>query len=309
MGSNDTLGSSNTMAASAQLDLFLDSRAVVLANEVAEHLLTRDAAGAFWPLLALEREGADHPSLPALRVLTHFARDWRPVAGPPVEIARLVAQLERQVEPAAAVALGGRGAALVRSYYRELAARTDGLPFESEHADAHAAALWLRCGDFAAAEQAVQRIQAWQDRPEALRWCSLARYGLRGLAAARPALFALAWRAPAQVDRLVAELADDALQGDWAAFESSDWPATAHAELPAWFPAWYVVQHPGTAEAIALAGTHDSRAASAAELVVRILALEREGNSPQLLRLRAGLREFNPDLFSHYMAHRSVFHR
>jgi hypothetical protein len=297
------------MGSGAQLDLFLDSRAVVLANEVAERLLAHDARAAESALFALEREGPGHPGLPALRVLVQFARDWQPPPRRLADIGRLAARLEQQIAPAVAAALDSRGLSLIESYYRELAAAADGLPYDPEHARAHAAALWLRCGEFAASEQAIQSIPGWRDTPETLRWCSLGRYALYGLAGARPALFALAWRAPQQVDRLVRELRDDALQRDWSAFESCDWPTTASAALPAWFPAWYVLEHPAAAADIALAGEHDSPAAGATQLAVRILDLERAGSSAQLLRLRDQLRTLNPDLFSHYMARRSVFHR
>ena len=296
-------------AGSAQLDLFLDSQAVVLANEVGERLLARDAAGAESALYALEREGSDHPGLAGLRILVQFACDWQPPAKHFAKIARSVARLEQQVAPAASLALGNRGTALVQSYYRDLAAAAVGAPYDPEHLSVHAACLWARCGEFAASEQAALSIPGWQETPDALHWCSVARCALTGLAAARPTLFALAWRAPGRLDRLVAELADAALGRDWHVFESCDWPATPHAELGAWFPAWYVMQHPAASADIALAGSHSSPAGSAAELLVRILDRERDGNSRELLHLRKRLRDLSSDLFSLYMAHRSVFHR
>ena len=100
-----------------------------------------------------------------------------------------------------------------------------------------------------------------------------------------------------------------ALSRDWATFESADWASTGHADPGAWFPAWYVVQHPGAAAEIAQAGAHDSPAADAAVLLVSILDLERQGNSPQLTQLRKRLQGLNLELFSQYMAHRTVFHR
>lgn len=296
-------------SAATQLDLFLDSRAVVLANEVGERLLARDAAGAESALFELERAGGDHPALAALGLLVQFAVDWQPPPTHIPDLARAVARVEQQVAPAASLALGTRGVALVQNYYRDLAAAAVGLPYDPAHPSAHAAYLWQRCGDFAASEQAAQRIPHWQETPDALHWCSMARYGLRGLIAARPTLFALAWRAPGQVDRVVAELADDALERDWRAFESCDWPATPQAELAAWFPAWYLTQHPAAAADIALAGSHDSAAGRATQLLVRILDLEHDGNSRELLHLRKGLRDLSPDIFSLYMARRTVFHR
>jgi hypothetical protein len=74
---------------------------------------------------------------------------------------------------------------------------------------------------------------------------TVARYRRHGLAAARPTLFALAWHAPQRLAAVRAELADELLEREWHAFERAcEWGSVAEAELPAWFPAWFLVEHP-----------------------------------------------------------------
>lgn len=293
----------------AQLDLFLDSRAVILANETADRLLARDARGAASALAAMEREEPVHPAATPLSVLVQFAEDWEPPAQRTVDIARAATRLEERIAPAASLALGMRGLAFVQGYYLELAAAAARLPYDPAYPQAHAAFLLQRGGDFAASEQAALGIPGWEDTPDALRWVTVARHRLHGLGAARPTLFALCWLAPRHVARLVAELGDAALERDWDAFESSDWTATPDAEVPAWFPAWYLVQHPAAAADVTLASAHPSPACAAARLVASILDREREGNSRVLLGLRQRLRDLNSDLFALYMQRRTVFHR
>jgi hypothetical protein len=292
-----------------QLDLFFDSRAVMLANEVADRLVARDAQGAGSALAALEREDAAHPAAAALRVLVQFASDWDLPAEQPSDIARAAARLEEHIAPGAAHLLKERARAFVRPYYLELAATAARLPYDPGYPRAHPAFLLQQAGDFAASERAVLKMPAWKRTPDALRWLTLARHRLRGLAVARATLFALCWSAPARAAGLVGELADEALQRDWDAFVASDWSATPDPEVPAWFAAWYLIQHPAAAGDLELASCCPGAASDAARLVARILDREREGSSTALVHLRRRLRDLNGDLFALYMQRRTVFHR
>ena len=293
----------------AQLDLFLDSRAVMLANEAAERLLARDAQGAASALAELEREDPAYPAAGALRALVQFAWEGEPPARRAFDIARAAARLEEHIAPAASLALGGRGLAFVERYYLDLAAVAAQLAYDQAHPKAHAAFLLQRGGDFAASEQAALGIPDWEDIPEALEWLTAARHRLRGFGAARPTLFALCWLAPRRAAGLVANLGDELLERDWDAFSSSDWTATPDAEVPAWFPAWYLVQHHAAAADLEVASSHPSPACAAARLVASILDREREGSSTLLVGLRQRLRDLNSDLFALYMQRRTVFHR
>jgi hypothetical protein len=139
---------------------------------------------------------------------------------------------------------------------------------------------------------------------------TVARYRRHGLAAARPTLFALAWHAPQRLAAVRAELADELLEREWHAFERAcEWGSVAEAELPAWFPAWFLVEHPVAEKELGDIAFPDSPPASAARLLVALFALERRGDQRRLAGERERLRRLNPELFALYMAHREVRYR
>ncbi len=290
-----------------QLDLFIDSRAVVLANEVVTALLARDAPHALERLDEMRRDEHHHPSLPALSTLAHALAQWQIPAREPAQIAHLVAQLESELGPAAETGLGPGAPLFLAPFFRELAALADGLSYDRGNPTAYRASLYLHCGDFSDAEQAALAIANWSEIPDALHWLTLARYRLHGVDAARTTLFALAWREPGRLPLVLAELSDELLNRQWKAFQRAcDWDDILEADLPSWFPAWYLVEHPAASKDLADASFPDSSAAQAAQLLMRLLDAEKQGNNRTLVGLRARLRTLNPGLFSLCMARRTV---
>jgi hypothetical protein len=132
----------------------------------------------------------------------------------------------------------------------------------------------------------------------------LARHRLRDLAAARPTLFALAWRAPARLGAVLDALADTTLDRDWRQFQrDADWDLPDE-EIPAWFPAWYLVEHPAASSDAGLAWA-DRGPSRAAQLLRELHAQERNADVRKLPPLRARLREVNQGLFDFYMRQRT----
>ena len=255
-------------ASATQLDLFLDSRAVALANEILAAVLMRDDRAALVGLRQARLEGHDHPALPALERLTRALVDWRPPARNAHAIAKVVAGLDQNVVPAAQSALGDRAQGFVAGFFDQLSELARDLPYDPAHRGAHRASLRLRCADFIGAEQAAQSIPGWTTMPDALHWITIARYRLHGLEAARSTLFAFAWVEPGGVERLLRELNDEVLDRDWRAFEAAcDWDSIPAGTLPAWFPAWYVMEHPAVAASLDPASFPDMPAAAAARLM------------------------------------------
>ena len=293
-----------------QLDLFLDSHEVVLANEAAAALLARDTPRAVAKVAQLDDEGPDHPALPALKLLADALTSWGPPPQEAAAIARCVAWLQQEVTPAATAALGSSAKAFLLPFLNELAEAARGLPYDSRYPDAHRARLCLLAGDYDGTEEAALGIPSWIGTPDALRWLSLARYGRGGLDAARGTVFQLAWRAPAALPPLVAELDDALLLREWHAFEAAcAWDSVPEEELAGWFPAWYVTEHPGAARELRDIALPDTPAALAVRLLLRLLELERQADVRALSAQRASLRTLNPDLFALYMARRAVQHR
>ena len=290
-----------------QLDLFLDSRAVMLANEAVDALSARDAARAPASLDRLRREGPDHPALPALETLASALAGWRKPDTDPAAIIRAVQWLDNEIAPAAGRALGPAAQAFVGGFFRDLAGAARALPYEPARATAHRAWLCLRCGEWEEAEEAARAIPGATRNPDALHWLCVARYRRYGLAAARSSLFALAWHAPQRLPSILAELDDELLDRDWQAFDrASEWESVQESERPAWFPAWYLLAYPVVGKELSDAASPDTPPADAARLLVELAELERQGNQRKLVGQRERLRRLSPDLFSLYMARRAV---
>jgi hypothetical protein len=290
-----------------QLDLFLDSRSVVLTNEAIAALAARDAERAASSIGELRNLGPEDPNLPTLDTLASALKQWCKPAPDRAAIARSASWLDDAIAPAASRVLGGAAAAFMGAFFRDLAEVARGLAYEPTRPAAYRASLCLRCGEWAEAEEAALAIPRPQQCPDALHWVCIARYRSFGLTLARSALFALAWHEPQRLARLLGELGDESVEQDWQTFEcASDWGSVEETQLPAWFPAWYLLQHPGMGTELHDVVFPDTQPAQAARLVLHLIELERQGNWRKLTVQREQLRQMNPDLFALYMGQRSV---
>jgi hypothetical protein len=292
-----------------QLDLFRDSGPVRQVNEVVAALVARDAERATRCVATLRSHAPDEASLPALESLVRALAGWRaPDAAAPA-IARAVSWLDEEVAPAARRGLGDSAGAFMRVFFQELAAVSRGLAYAEAQPSAHRAWLCLRCEAWADAEEAARAIERASTTPDALLWLAVARHRQQGLAAARAALFALAWHAPHRLEPALAEIHDELLTRDWRRFvAAAEWASVPEAELPAWFPAWYLLEHPAVRGELDYFSAPVTPPAEAARLLNRLIDLESRGDQHKLVAQREKLRALNVDLFSLYMARRSVQH-
>ena len=77
-------------------------------------------------------------------------------------------------------------------------------------------------------------------------WLAVARYRIDGLDTCLAPLMRLALLAPERLSIALAEIDDPLLQRDWNAFHvACDWLDPDDVTADAWFPAWYLVEHPG----------------------------------------------------------------
>jgi hypothetical protein len=276
-----------------QLDIFADSRDTWLGNALIDALIARDAAQAVVALEELRKEAPDHPHLSAFGLLRDFLRDGEWDALP---VAHAVRRAETELIPACA-ALGGRAEEFLCHFWRRLVQRATA-PYDPACPDAHAAALWLRAGDYEKADAAAGEVPGSDQLPEVLRWRCVAKHRLGGLDAALPFVMRLAWNAPERMSAMVAELGDPLLIRAWREF------GTALGDLDAaWFPAWFLHEHPGT---LLPADAPQSAPAAAAGAVARLLDLEKRGHSTALVNLRGQLRALGETFYGFYMARRSV---
>jgi hypothetical protein len=158
-----------------QLDLFLDSRAVMLANEAVDALLARDPARGAGALESLAREAPDHPALLTLEALAGWLTGWRKPDADPGAIVRAVERLDHEIAPVAKQVLGPAAPAFVAGFFRDLADAARGVAYAPANAQAHRAALCLRSGEWAEAEEAAHAIPGSARNPDSLQWLSVAR--------------------------------------------------------------------------------------------------------------------------------------
>jgi hypothetical protein len=311
-----------------QLDIFEDSRDVMLRNDLLHALSRRDAAAArsAWRLFA--DEYPRDPVLAQLAVLVAAIEAPRPrpfVAGSELHAARKV--LVMDIEPAARRAFGAAtGQSWARPLWADLARAAARLTFDAASPQDHAAPLWLHAGDARAARQAVAAIESWRRIPAPLAWMTEACYRVDGLDAAWPLLTELAWMSAPRFAELIERLADplidslrrrfdgefdasadDGVDRQGSAANDDDDPAgNAGADLDLqWFPAWLLTDKPALASRLELAqpGRHTA-AEQGLRLMLELLRLEHQGRQHDLIERRRALRGLSPALFAAYMKSR-----
>jgi hypothetical protein len=286
-----------------QLDLFNDSRDVMLRNDVAHAVLRRDALASRETFERLRLEYPRDRSLDAFALLLAWLDQGAPPRlDRPAAAQAAAAAIEQQLAPAAREVLGeAQGDEWLGPCWQALADAASAVPFEAEHCEGHAAALWLRAGQWQRAADAVTGIASWRRIPAPLAWMAHARYGLHGLDAVWPLLAELAWLAPRRFDRLTGLLADPLLQRLRRRFDA-EYEGDGGPDDLAWFPAWVLIEQPALERMLGEAQVqrgHDPE--RALQLVGELLGFERQGRQRELVAARKELRDLNPSLFRAYM--------
>ncbi|BDC46061.1 hypothetical protein [Paraburkholderia terrae] len=304
-----------TQPTAQQLDIFADSRDVVLRNGVLDQLQRRDGAAA---RAALEELAAEYPGDGALSAMTVLVRELEGGSTTPFadHAALAIARRhhENEVVPAVGRVLPAQDVQRwLAPCWCSLAQRASALAFRgaeaANRAENHAAPLWLRAGEWSAAGAAVETIESWWRIPAPLAWMTEVRYQVAGLDAAWPLLAELAWLAPARFAALLSALGDASLDALRRGFDAG-FPGTGEVDDYAWFPAWLLVVKPALAGRFGEARVQRDRAASlATALFGEILRREHEGDQHELVSLRQEFSRLHAGLFEAYMATRKVQHR
>ena len=297
--------------AAGQLDLFLHSRAVVLANDVVSALLARDLVRAAECLDRLCAEEPGHHARKALETLCHEL-DERPFpCANPAQIADAIRRLEASLLPAATAAMGDKATEFLRPLWRDLAQAASAHAYDAAFPESYGAGLYLRCGDAEAAVASALAIAQHDDNVDALHWLAVARYRVDGLDACPMPLMRLALLGPERFPGTLQEIDDPLLNRDWDAFQATcHWLDPEDRSAGAWFPTWHLIEHPGTPmDCGDLATLPATRAVQAFGAIARLLKLEKHGYSTSLISARRKLRDLDPDMFDLYMARRNVGHR
>lgn len=286
-----------------QLDIFENSRDVMLRNDVVHALERRDAAMARLAWEALVREYPNDPSLLDSLVLveaidassTSAFRDHEALC-----LARRA--VESDTEPTALRLFGaGAAAAWLGPLWQELAQRGAPLAFRADRDEDHCVPLWLRAGNWKAAADAVTAIESWRRIPAPLAWMSEARIHLLGLKATWALLAELAWLSPRRFDELVQRSGDPVLQPLVRKFTASFEGVGDESDL-AWFPAWVLTDRTDLAEHLdAAKASQKSSPEQAMRTLLELLRLERQGRHHDIVARRKTLRDLHLSLYTAYM--------
>jgi hypothetical protein len=289
-----------------QLDLFVHSRTVILLNDLIDSLLEHNGARGRERLQLLRAEAPGLPALDALGTLCEALERWPVATTGAGGTARVVEWLDSEVARAAASALGTSAPTFMRSLWRALAVSVASQSYDPAHPRSHCAYCYLRAGDAPAALEALATIRGRDLDPFILQWVTLARHGTAGWHACRAPLFTLALSAPQHLPSVLMGLADPSLHSDWERFWlDCAWLDPRDATAGAWFPAWYLIEHPARRfDEPVTAADLDTSPARAFQATKLLLALEPSGYGAALISARAELRRINARLFEHYMSRR-----
>ena len=274
-----------------QLDLFLDSRALVLETRVCEALAgrrPREALAAVRDLLCAD------PDNRHLQDYLHLVQvlETDPDA-PPAPVARL-AEL-KAIEPVARGLLGHRARDLLAPLWAALAETLVGRSFDPADPELHAAPLWARAGRWGPARAAVEAETNWRRYPALVQIHAEACRQGQDPSAARRDWMGLCWDHPLAAGQALDGLADRPLGELWARFSDLD-PPLATGE----FPAWLLCAHPSFRLAVPADAAPPGPQGDAFRLLHRLVGGE------DTLVLRRSLAAVNPALLRVYLARQAA---
>ena len=287
-----------------QLDIFNDSRDIMLQNDLIAALKQRGAQAGFQTLAKLAAEYPAHAMLaPAAKLLDTLAMPNTPFADHDAAMS-VVHELEIGAMPAAHVVFGGKAAnTWLAPMWRLLARRAAHLPYQAAQPKTHAAWLYLQGEDGAAAEAAVTGIASWRRMPATLSWMAQAHCMQRGLLPAWPLLLELAWIDFIAFNDLAQRLNEPSLPTLLREFDTTmDNDGTPDR---AWFPAWLLAALPELATVFRDTQPGGNKPPErSARLVAELLTLEKQGRHADLVAQRKRLRDAHAGLYGFYMASR-----
>lgn len=299
-----------------QLDIFEDSRDVMLRNDVLQALERLDAPRSRACRQALAHEYPCDAALPALSKLIEATTALVGQTKPPAaladhaDLAQAQSVLHDEVAPAAQSLMAVKPArAWLRTFWQDLIARSAHLPYRADAPAQHAAPMLLHIEDWQRAQEAVAQIESWRRIPTPLAWMAQARLNLLGLQASWPLLAELAWLSPQRLSALAQTSPDPILKRLKAQFDAEFEPGLVLTANPpqadddmAWFPAWVLIERPQLAPHLAQAqpGVH-SAPEQALRLLVNLLGLEHQGRHQDIIGHRKTLRGLHGGLYTAFM--------
>jgi hypothetical protein len=272
-----------------QLDLFQDSSALLLEEEIGRALAERRTERAREMVARLMAQDSGHPRLHGFLRLIQTIDDAGALS-PKVRLRELEA-----IEPLARELLGHRSRDFLAPLWTALAESLAGRAFDPGTPRLHAAFAWERAGRWDAVCHAVQAQPDWRGQPLLLLAHAQACWRRRDLAAARRDWMWLCWEHPLDAERafIAPQLPDRRLADLWGAFGDLD-PALPTED----FPAWLLLREPGAAASVPPDSAPPDERGAAYRLLCRLVGGEDD------IDLRRELAEVHPELLRLYLARR-----
>ncbi|RKT47389.1 hypothetical protein [Thiocapsa rosea] len=278
-----------------QLDLFQDSTAVLLEEDVRTALVEHRIDRARDQVARLMHREPGHPRLGGfLRLIQALDDADASVHGGRVE--ERWHELE-EIGPLAGQLLGHRARDFLGTLWAGLAERLAGRSFGRGSGECHAAIAWTRAGRWERAREAIEAERDWRDQPALVLvhaeacWRVHDPFGARRdwlwLCRESPSAAERALRDPAFPDRRLADL--------WAVFGDLDLDDDLVTED---FPAWLLLQDPGAFAAIPPTETSTDDRDTAYRLLHGLVTGE------DTIDRRRALGEIHPDLLRQFLVSR-----
>jgi hypothetical protein len=287
-----------------QLDIFADSRDVMLRSDVVAAFRVRDGLLVRRALDAFAAEFPHDSLLAPLSALLDALLSAPPACPDHQAAADTYQRMETVVVPVAVRVFGERDASdWLAPLWRSLAHAAAFLPYDHQIPSAYAAPMLLRARDWTMAEEAIAKIPSWRRAPTPLAWMAEARFARGGIEAAWPLLIELSWLNASNFGELARHLDSRVLDRLLRNFQSAI-AAEGDTEL-AWFAAWLLIAEPATVAILRQTQQgQDSSPEHTARLIADLLGLERQGRHAEVLELRRKLRDLHAELFALYMLSR-----
>lgn len=279
-----------------QLDLFFDNQGVQLSNELIQALRMREAALAEQRLQQLEAVDPNHPLCgQAANLLQALHRLQQ--GSDPRESAQRLDELENQLLPLASEALQGQTRDFMAAFWRDLAHRLEGEPYDEQQPRQHAGYCYSQIPLWPQVIDSIHNTSDWQQHPGLYRLLALALQQSQRRIDSIQLICDFCWQFPqlgpdfitdAHSARQYADFVDQGLDSDWG------W---------AQFPCWLLLHESGLANHTTAnqslagdAGGYPQQGPLAFSLLQQLLL-----SDSAELDLRARLKSAQPQIFDAFM--------
>lgn len=270
-----------------QLDLFQDSTALLLEEEVRKALVEHRLDRARDQVARLMHREPGHPRLGGFLRLIQTLDDADADAGGRDGLVEERWRELEEVGPLAGQLLGHRARDVMGTLWAALAERLSGRPSDPGSGELHAAIAWARSGRWDAARHAVESEFGWCEHPAFVLLHAEAAWRGRDYFAARRDWLFLCWEFPLDAERTFNSIVfpDSYLADLWNAYGDLDEPLETED-----FPAWLLIRDARLFSFISPDSAPDDDRGEALRLLHQILTEE------DTIERRRALGEIHPQL-------------